>query len=181
LTPPLPDKEEADRIAAAAERLSELPIEILYRRDLTPADVRREGHLALSQFDGKLDLIIVDYLQLMDPGERQKRRDLEIASITKELKSIAGEVDVPILLLSQLNREAVKTESGEPELWHLRDSGAIEQDADVVIFLWEARVRKQNWNDEIEINWKIAKQRNGPKVKLPAIRFEPEYTRFRSE
>src|SRR5262249_32259981 len=143
-TPSLPDKEEAGRITAAAERLSAMPVQVLYRRDLTPADVRREGHLARSQFDGKLDLVVIDYLQLMDPGERQKRRDLEIASITKELKSIAGELNVPIMLLSQLNREAVKTESGEPELWHLRDSGAIEQDADVVIFLWEPRESKQN-------------------------------------
>jgi replicative DNA helicase len=84
-------------------------------------------------------------------------------------------------LLSQLNREAVKTNSGEPELWHLRDSGAIEQDADVVMFLWESREPRQNRMGEIKIHWKIAKQRNGPKVTLPEIGFEPEYTRFRSE
>lgn len=143
---------------------------------------KREAHLALSKFDGKLDLVIVDYLQLMRPdGERQKRRDLEIASITGELKNIAGELDAPILLLSQLNREAVRTESGEPELWHLRDSGAIEQDADVVIFLWEPRDPRENRLGEVEVSWKIAKQRNGPKMTLPPIRFEPEYTRFRSE
>jgi hypothetical protein len=113
--PPLPEGDEAKRIARAAERLTAMPLEVHYRRRLTPADVRREGHFVLPRFNGNLDLIVVDYLQLMDPDAPQKRRDLEIASITKELKNIAGELKVPILLLSQLNREAVKTETGEPE------------------------------------------------------------------
>jgi replicative DNA helicase len=156
-----------------------MPIEVLHRRGLRPADVRREARLVLPKFDGKLDLLIIDYLQLMNPDEPEKRRDLEIASITKALKDIASEFDVPVLLLSQLNRESVKTEDGEPQLWHLRDSGAIEQDADVVMFLWESREPRQSRMGEIEIHWKIAKQRNGPKVILPEIKFEPEYTRFR--
>jgi replicative DNA helicase len=143
--------------------------------------VRREARLALQKFDGKLDLIVIDYLQLMDadPDERRRRdrRDLEIGSITKALKSIASEFKCPILLLSQLNRKAAKTESGEPELWHLRDSGSIEQDADVVIFLW-APPDKSNSN---LIDWKIAKQRNGSKVRLDSLHFEAEFTRFREE
>jgi replicative DNA helicase len=156
-----------------------MPLEVRERRRLTPAAVRREGRLSLRDFDGKLDLIIVDYLQLMSPDTPQKRRDLEIAAITAELKNVAGELNVPILLLSQLNREAVKTESGEPELWHLRESGAIEQDADVVILLWESRSETPGPDEDLKIEWKIAKQRNGPKVSaLPALRFVREYTRF---
>jgi replicative DNA helicase len=126
-------------------------------------------------------LIVVDYLQLMDadPDERLRRdrRDLEIGSITKALKSIAPEFKVPVLLLSQLNREPLKTESKEPELWHLRDSGAIEQDADVVIFLWRPRDKP----DSNLIDWKIAKQRNGKVVRLDSLRFEAEFTRFREQ
>lgn len=178
--PAVPDETERERIAEAAHRLGGMPLEILHRRGLRPADVRREARLALSKFDGKLDLLIIDYLQLMNPDEREKRRDLEIASITRELKTIASEFDVPVLLLSQLNREGVKGEDGEPQLWHLRDSGAIEQDADVVIFLWESREANRHFAREMtEVNWKIAKQRNGPKVRLSNIQFEPEYTRFR--
>jgi replicative DNA helicase len=180
--PPRPDDEELARMRTAAERLLAMPLEVHYRRRLTPADVRREGRLSLPDFDGKLDLIIVDYLQLMDSDTPQRRRDLEIASITKELKNIAGELNVPILLLSQLNREAVKTESGEPELWHLRESGAIEQDSDTVIMLWEQRDQNPHPFGDIKINWKIDKQRNGPKVRrLPALLFKREYTQFVQE
>jgi replicative DNA helicase len=156
-----------------------MPIEVLHRRGLRPADVRREARLALPKFDGKLDLIVVDYLQLMDPDQREKRRDLEIASITKDLKTIASEFDAPIVLLSQLNREAVKSDSGEPELWHLRESSAIEQDADVVIFLWEPRDSDTRQGD-LKIRWKVAKQRNGPKLDLGSVLFEAQYTRFRN-
>jgi replicative DNA helicase len=128
-----------------------------------------------------LDLIVVDYLQLMNPDAAERRRDLEIAAITKELKDIASEFNCPVLLLSQLNREVVRTETGEPELWHLRDSGAIEQGADVVMFLWESRESDRHFADRTLIAWKIAKQRSGPKVRLPDVEFEPEFTRFRGE
>jgi replicative DNA helicase len=176
--PAKPAETEQERISNTASRLDGMSIEILERRSLTPADVRREARLVLPKFDGRLDLIVIDYLQLMNPDERERRRDLEIASITKELKTIASEFDVPVLLLSQLNRESVKTGDGEPQLWHLRESGAIEQDADVVIFLWESREADRRFTQGAKISWKIAKQRNGPKVRLPDIQFEREYTRF---
>jgi replicative DNA helicase len=182
--PPQPDDYESARIARGAARLLGFSIDVLHRRELTPSMVRRQARLALQQFDGKLDLIIIDYLQLMDadPDEKRRRdrRDLEIGSITKALKSIASEFDCPVLLLSQVNRDAVKTPSGEPELWNLRDSGAIEQDADVVVFIWESRGKADANENEIEIEWKIAKQRNGPKTRLlPLLRFERDITRFR--
>jgi replicative DNA helicase len=176
--PAIPNDLECRQITVAMERLSTMPLEVRYRRRLTPADVRREALLVRADFDGKLDLLIVDYLQLMDSDTPQKRRDLEIAQITKELKNIAGELDVPILLLSQLNREAAKGESGEPELWHLRESGAIEQDSDTVILLWEPRDQRSDPLGDLIVNWKIAKQRNGPKVRLPAVLFERQFTRF---
>jgi replicative DNA helicase len=177
--PAVPNGEEQRQLQAAAKQLSEMPVEILHRRALTPAGVRREALRALSRWDGKLDLIVIDYLQLMNSDEPQKRRDLEIASITKALKDIASEFNVPVLLLSQVNREAVKTESGEPELWHLRESGAIEQDADVVIFLWDPRDSGESYTSDLKIRWKISKQRNGPKLDLGYVLFEAPYTRFR--
>src|SRR5216684_239502 len=180
--PPQPDDYEGAKIAQGAARLLDFSIDVLHRRELTPSMVRREARLALQKFDGKLDLIIVDYLQLMDPDPDEKRRgdrrDLEIGAITKALKSIASEFDCPVLLLSQLNRDAVKTPGGEPELWHLRDSGAIEQDADVVIFLWKPRGKVDANESEIEVEWKIAKQRNGPTMRLlPSLRLQRDITR----
>jgi replicative DNA helicase len=175
--PAKPNQREREGMAHAENRLNGMSIEILHLRTLTPADVRREARLALSKFDGKLDLIIIDCLQLMNSNEPQKNRNLELAAITKDLKTIASEFDVLVLLPSQLNREGVKAESSEPQLWHLRDSGSIEQDSDVVIFLWETSA--SHFTSDTKISWKIDKQRNGPKVQLPDIQFEREYTRFR--
>jgi replicative DNA helicase len=179
--PALPTREERARMNAAAENLAAIPIDVIRPRRLTPAGVRREARIVLPKFDGKLDLIVVDYLQIMGADESHKRRDLEIGSITRELKQIAVELDAPVLLLSQLNREGAKRPGDDdadagPELWHLRDSGSIEQDGDVVIFLWTKATRFDR-----KYFWKIAKQRNGKKVDLGSIEFEAEYTRFLSE
>jgi replicative DNA helicase len=181
--PPQPNNDEAKRIAQEMERLCAMKLDIRYRRRLTPAEIRRESLLARARFEGKLDLIIVDYLQLLDPDTPQKRRDLEIGSITKELKNIAGELDVALLLLSQLNREGVKPESKEPELWHLKESSSIEQDSDGVIFSWQSAESREREKAEkfgpIRIDWKIAKQRNGVRTGLEPMKFEREFTRFR--
>ncbi len=89
------------------------------------------GFAKLQKNRHELDLLVVDYLQLVTPIGKFERRDLEIADITRKLKSLAKELEVPVLLLCQLSRQA---DGVEPRLSHLRESGSIEQDADVVLF-----------------------------------------------
>lgn len=133
-----------------------------------------------------LDLVVVDYIQLMQsaPGRRIENRQLEVAEISRSLKGMAKELDVPVLALSQLSRQAESSKEA-PGLAHLRESGALEQDADVVLMLHHP---KQNENGEGGEDWKqakngdivevvVAKHRNGPTgtVKMVFIR---QYTLF---
>lgn len=189
--PANPNDWEWTKIRAAAENLKDYPLEVVRYSRPTPGDVWREAWLALQKFDGNLDLIVVDYAQLMHPDRadrRERRHDLEIGAVTGELKSLAIELKVPVVLLSQLNREAVKgtnkpagTETFEPQLYHLRESGSLEQDSDVVIMLWEpteAECKLPRHQDEYEVHWKIAKQRNGVRKLLDPLVFIPAYTRL---
>jgi replicative DNA helicase len=110
-----------------------------------------------------VDLIIVDYLQLMVPDRSSKDQNKvnEVADISRALKAMAREIDVPIIALSQLSRMSEYRDTGEPRLSDLRDSGAIEQDADMVLMLW--RKEQPDFNKQSEVvSCKIAKHRNGP-------------------
>lgn len=127
---------------------------------------------------GKLDMIIIDYLQLVTPdGAYKGNKVLEVGEISRSLKLIARELDVPIISLAQLSRGTEGRGDKRPMLSDLRDSGAIEQDADVVIFLY----REDYYNDESDkkgiTEIIIGKQRNGP-VGTVELKFFPEYTRF---
>ena len=130
-------------------------------------EVRRQGNDKNKQV-----LVIIDYLQLMSFGERIERRELEIAEISRGLKNLALELNIPILALSQLNREVEKRERAEPRLSDLRESGALEQDADLIMFIYDPDEGKKkggantsNVPDESKeyqpLKIKIAKQRNG--------------------
>jgi replicative DNA helicase len=110
-----------------------------------------------------LDLVVVDYLQLMSPdrGNKDSNRVYDVAEISRGLKALARELDIPVIALSQLSRSSEYRENNEPRLSDLRDSGAIEQDADVVIMLW--RSTDVSLDVAIEtVHCKIAKHRNGP-------------------
>jgi len=117
----------------------------------------------------EVKLIIIDYLQLMSVANRGENRQVEIAEISRQIKGLARELGIPILTLCQLSREAER-ESAIPKLSHLRESGAIEQDADVVLFLHhgkqekkgEKEADKKKVKDPVNIQLDIAKQRNGP-------------------
>jgi replicative DNA helicase len=188
--PPMPNDWEWTKIRAAAEKLKDYPLEVVRYSRPTPADVWRESWLCLQKFDGTLDLIVVDYAQLMHPeraDRRERRHDLEIGAVTGELKSLAIELKVPVVLLSQVNRATATAnknpgaESFEPELYNLRESGSLEQDSDVVIMLWEPtdkECRLPARKGEYEIHWKIAKQRNGVRTPLDPLVFIPNYTKF---
>jgi replicative DNA helicase len=111
----------------------------------------------------QLSLIVVDYLQLMTPEEKQNTREQEVSKISRGLKNLAMELDVPIIALSQLSREIEKRTSGTPQLSDLRESGSIEQDADVVIFIYaptEGAIKDDA--DLLSRRYiKVSKQRNG--------------------
>ncbi len=129
--------------------------------------------------DKGLGLVIVDYLQLMRGRSSNERRDLEISEISRSLKALAKEVDVPVLALSQLNRKLEERSDKRPQLSDLRESGALEQDADVVAFIYRDEIYNKDEDNpnkgKAEII--ISKQRNGP-VGWALLTFLTSYTRF---
>ena len=134
-----------------------------------------------------IKLFIIDYLQLLHStsARRVENRQQEIADISNGIKALAKELEVPVIVLSQLNRELEKDKSRKPRLSDLRESGAIEQDADLVALLYkpnsgdeeEATAREEA--DGVAVNLLIAKQRNGPTGEVP-LTFLKGYTRFES-
>ena len=138
----------------------------------------------LKQRDDSLGLIVIDYLQLMHQKGKVESRQLEVSEISRALKQLAKELDVPIVALSQLNRKVEERKGGKPMLSDLRESGAIEQDADVVMF-----IHREDEGEEgdappsaraaIPVELIIAKQRNGPVGSVDLV-FLGEYTRFES-
>ena len=127
------------------------------------------------QMEQGLDMIIIDYLQLMSGSKKAESRQNEVSEISRSLKAIARELSVPILALSQLNRKAEERSDHRPQLSDLRESGAIEQDADVVMFIDRERSENEEANKATVI---IAKQRNGP-IGDVNLMWLPKYTQFR--
>lgn len=163
-------------LTKAAGTLSEARISI----DDTPAqsslDIRTKARRLRAEL-GDLALIIVDYLQLMQGRGRLENRQQEISEMTRALKALAKELDVPVIALSQLSRAVEQRRPARPQLSDLRESGAIEQDADVVALIYRDDVYEPESSDKgiAEIN--IAKQRNGP-TGLVRLMFRGEHTRF---
>ncbi len=164
------------KIVAAADRLSRLPIYIDDTPGLSVLELRAKARRLKREQDAKLGLVIVDYLQLMRSHERMDNREQEISSISRSLKALAKELDVPVMALSQLNRQVEARSDRRPVMADLRESGAIEQDADVILFLFRPYVYDKN-ADEHEAEVIIGKQRNGP-VDVVKLTYLPEYTRF---
>jgi replicative DNA helicase len=133
------------------------------------------------QAESGLDLVVVDYLQLMQATTSSKdaNRVQEVSEISRGLKALARELAVPVIALSQLSRQPEMRESKEPRLSDLRESGAIEQDADLVLFLWRDKERgseDQDGEGEV-VNLKLAKHRNGPTGEVQ-LWFKKRQTRF---
>lgn len=124
-----------------------------------------------------LDLVVIDYLQLMTTGERIENRVLEISQISRGLKAIAKELDVPVLALSQLSRALEQRPDKRPKLSDLRESGAIEQDADIVMFLYRDYVYNKETENPNLAEVIVSKHRNGP-IGVVNLIWKDEYTRF---
>ncbi|RKU38515.1 replicative DNA helicase [Candidatus Poribacteria bacterium] len=149
-------------LTEAAGRLAEAPILINDNRGLTVQAMRAEGRRLKGEYEN-LALIIVDYLQLLRGTGRYNQREQEISEISRALKVLAWELDVPIIACSQLSREVERRPNKQPQLSDLRESGAIEQDADLVAFLYrEDYYEEEEAGDRVEANLMIKKQRNGP-------------------
>jgi len=163
------------RLTNAAGKLSEAPIFIDDTPALSPLELRAKARRLKSQHDIKL--IVVDYLQLMQGMPGIENRQQEISDISRSLKSLARELNVPVIGISQLSRAVEQRAEHRPQLSDLRESGAIEQDADLVILL----LREEYYNPTEEnkgiTEVIVAKQRNGP-VGTVKLTFINEYTRF---
>jgi len=165
------------KLTTAAGRLSEAPIFI----DDTPAItvIEMKAKARRLKAEAGLGLIVLDYLQLMRGGAYKDSREQEISEISRSLKSLAKELNVPVIALSQLNRKVEDRTSRRPQMADLRESGAIEQDADVIAFIYRDEVynRSDDNPDKGIAEIIIGKQRNGPTgtVKLA---FQEKYTRF---
>ena len=125
-----------------------------------------------------MGLIVVDYLQLMKvPGFKADNRTAEISEISRSLKSLAKELSVPVVALSQLNRSLEQRQDKRPVMSDLRESGAIEQDADLICFIYRDEVYNEDSPDKGVAEIIVAKQRNGPIGKI-RVAFLGKYTRF---
>jgi len=174
-------RDDMDKVVRAMDQLAQAPIFIDDTPGISLSEMRAKAR-RLQQSQGGLDLVIVDYLQLMSGGSRRyENRTQEVSAISRGLKALAKELKVPVVALSQLSR-APESRGGDhrPQLADLRESGSIEQDADVVAFIFREEVYKP---DEPELDGIaeiiIAKQRNGPtgRIKLAFIK---NSTRFES-
>jgi len=168
--------DEWPKLARAIENLAESRIYIDDAAFLTIMDLRSRARMLVSSYGIKL--LIVDYLQLMQSGVNFKEnRVLEITEISRNLKSIAKELKIPVVAISQLSREVEKRDKKRPLLADLRESGAIEQDADLVMFIYRDDYYDENSAQAglAEIN--IAKHRNGPTGTIK-LKFFKEYTLF---
>jgi replicative DNA helicase len=166
--------EEWAKLNMAAGDLLDAPIYIVDRARATSLEIKAQARRMKSRHG--IGLVVVDYLQLMrDP--RAKSREQEIARIASDLKAMAKELDVPVLALSQLNRDVEKRPNRRPKLADLRESGALEQDADVVMFIYREEVYKKDTADKGIAELDVAKQRNGP-VGLVKLTYLAPYTRF---
>lgn len=150
-------------LAGAAGKLSEAPILINDNRGLTVQALRAESRRLKGEHEN-LSLIIVDYLQLLRGTGRYNSREQEISEISRALKVLAWELNVPIIACSQLSREVERRPDKQPQLSDLRESGAIEQDADLVAFLYREDYYQEDEqvDDRVEAQLLIKKQRNGP-------------------
>jgi replicative DNA helicase len=167
--------EDYYKLVTVAGELEKAPIYVDDTAGINVFELRAKARRLASRVEPKLGLIIIDYLQLMMGDGRADNRQQEVANISRALKQLARELNVPVLAVSQLNREVETRAEKRPQLSDLRESGAIEQDADLVIFIYEPK--DENKKGVVAVD--IAKHRNGPTGHC-RLGFVRDYTKFRT-
>jgi replicative DNA helicase len=172
------EDDDWSRMTHALGRLNDAPIFIDESPGLNALELRSRARRLHRQNDG-LGLIVVDYLQLMSAisGKASENRATEISEISRSLKALAKELHVPVIALSQLNRGLEQRPNKRPVMSDLRESGAIEQDADLILFIYRDEVYNPESQDKGKAEIIIGKQRNGP-IGTVGLAFRGEYTRF---
>ena len=172
-------KEDSRRLIEKANEVSQAPLFIDDSPSRTVGEIAAAARRVMRR-QGSLGLVVVDYLQLVEPDNSNDPRQEQVAKIARRLKGLARELNVPVLCLAQLNRQAEASKDNRPRLSHLRESGAIEQDADVVMFVhreeyYRTGEEREQVSGEAEII--VAKQRNGPVGEVELL-WHREFTRF---
>jgi replicative DNA helicase len=168
--------EDWNKLTNAVGKLHDAPIHIDETAALNALELRARARRLHRQY-GKLGLIIVDYLQLMSASTQGENRATEISEISRSLKALAKELHVPVMALSQLNRSLEQRPNKRPVMSDLRESGAIEQDADLILFIYRDEVYNPDTPDKGKAEVIIGKQRNGP-IGTVNLTFLGQYTRF---
>tara|TARA_B100000579_G_scaffold258864_1_gene213225 strand:- start:1016 stop:2386 length:1371 start_codon:yes stop_codon:yes gene_type:complete len=168
---------ELKKFMESSSKLKDLPLYIDDSSMLSPMELRARARRIARQEPNGLSLIVVDYLQLMQLPASQENRVNQISEISRSLKMLSKELNVPVIALSQLNRAVEQRPNKRPIMADLRDSGAIEQDADVILFIYRDEVYNEDSEEGNKAEIIIGKQRNGPIGKVN-LTFLKEFTRF---
>ena len=165
------------RLIDSANRLSELPIYIDDSSGLSALELKAKARRLKKRYD--IGLIVIDYLQLMQSRKSSESRQLEISDISRSLKALAKDLDIPVVAAAQLNRKVEDRPNKRPLLADLRESGAIEQDADLILFIYREYLYNQTEENKGKAEIILAKHRNGPTGKVD-LTFREQYTKFQN-
>jgi replicative DNA helicase len=163
------------RLAAVRGRINDAPLYIDDSPNMSLVEIRAKCRRLAQQVD--LKLVVIDYIQLMSSGKKVESRQQEVSEFSRALKLLAKELGLPVVALSQLNRQAEQAKDKKPELSHLRESGSLEQDADVVVLLHREGIYEKDHPRAGEADLILAKQRNGPTGTV-VVAFHGQYSRF---
>jgi replicative DNA helicase len=168
---------EADwtRLAAVRGKINDAPLYIDDSPNLSLVEIRAKCRRLAQQVD--LKMVVIDYIQLMSSGKKVESRQQEVSEFSRALKLLAKELNLPVVALSQLNRQTEQSKDKRPELSHLRESGSLEQDADVVVLLHREGIFERDHPRAGEADLILAKQRNGPTGTV-VVAFQGQYSRF---
>jgi len=168
--------EDWPRLTHAIQKMNDAQLFIDETPALNPMELRARSR-RLARQCGQLGLIVIDYIQLMSGSGNGENRATEISEISRSLKGLAKELNCPVIALSQLNRSLEQRPNKRPVMSDLRESGAIEQDADVILFIYRDQVYNPDSQDKGTAEIIIGKQRNGP-IGTVRLTFLGEYTKF---
>ena len=168
-------EEDWARLARRMGEVAEAPLFIDDSPNLTMMEIRAKARRLKQRHD--LKLIVVDYLQLMSPHKRSESRQQEVSEMSRALKLLAKELEVPVIAISQLNRGAEQRTDKKPQIADLRESGSLEQDADMVILLYREDIVEKESPRAGEADFIVAKHRNGPTATI-TVAFQGHYSRF---